>query len=201
MVGAASIDVGPDGNLYVVDNRPMVSVISRDGRLLRAWGRAGTGDGEFDFSAPNLGVAAQIAVGRDGLVYVSDGGNGRVQVFTPTGEYLRQLGNRGAESDRVAHRLESRHRRHGSAYVIDGRRATLSKFGADGTLRWRVGGMGSSDPELKSLGHGVKFDRLGHVWIADDDGGRLIAIDSDGNQVDAFGETGSRPGNSPDPAA
>ena len=32
------------------------------------------------------------------------------------------------------------------------------------------------------------------LWIADDDGGRLIAIDSDGNQVDAFGETGSRPG-------
>ena len=38
VVGAADIDVGPDGNLYVVDYRPMVSVISPDGRLLRRLG-------------------------------------------------------------------------------------------------------------------------------------------------------------------
>jgi outer membrane protein assembly factor BamB len=191
---AADMDIGPDGNLYVVDYRPMVSVISPDGRLIRNWGRAGSGDKEFDFAVPNLDGAAHIAVGRDGLVYVSDGGNRRVQVFTPEGNYLRQFGNRGAEGDPLLVAWDLGVDDGGNVYVIDGGLAALTKFDREGALEWLVGGMGSSDPELKSLGHGVKFDPAGHLWIANDDGGRLIAIDTDGHEVDTFGETGSRPG-------
>lgn len=190
----ADIDIGPDGNLYVVDHRPMVSVISPDGRLIRSWGRAGSGDGEFDFSAPNFDGAAHIAVGRDGLVYVSDGGNRRVQVFTPEGNYVRQFGNRGAEGDQLLLAWDLGVDDGGNVYVIDGGLAALAKFDPEGALEWRVGGMGSSDPELKSGGHGAKFDPAGHIWIANDDGGRLIAIDADGHEVDTFGEIGSRPG-------
>jgi outer membrane protein assembly factor BamB len=192
--GAVDMDIGPDGNLYVVDDRPMVSVISPEGELLRSWGRAGAGDGQFDFAAPNLGGAAKIAVGRDGLVYVSDGGNRRIQVFTPAGDYLRQVGNRGAEGDRLLVAWDLGVDDGGNVYVIDGGLAALTKFDSDGAFQWRVGGVGSSDPELKSLGHGVKFDPAGHLWIANDDGGRLIAIDADSHEVDAFGEIGSRPG-------
>jgi outer membrane protein assembly factor BamB len=192
--GAWDLDVGPDGNVYVVDDRPKVSVISPDGRLLRSWGSAGSGDGQFDFSAPTLGVAAQIAVGSDGLVYVSDGGNGRVQVFTAAGDYLRQFGNRGAAADRLQIAWDLGVDAVGNVYVIDGAIADLTKFSRDGTFEWRLGGVGSSDPELRSLGHGVKFDPAGRLWIANDDEGRLIAIDPQAHQVDAFGETGSRPG-------
>lgn len=190
----ADMDIGPDGNLYVVDYRPMVSVISPDGRLITSWGRAGSGDKEFNFAVPNLDGAAHIAVGRDGLVYVSDGGNRRVQVFTPEGDYLREFGNRGAEVDRLLVAWDLGVDDDGNVYVIDGGLATLAKFDREGARKWVVGGIGSSDPELKSSGHGVKFDPAGRLWIANDDGGRLIAIHPDGHQVDSFGETGSRPG-------
>ena len=45
-------------------------------RFVRAWGREGTGDGEFHYP---LGVAVDGA----GRVYVADSGNDRIQVFAP----------------------------------------------------------------------------------------------------------------------
>ena len=47
-------------------------------------------DTEGDGS-PNLGTAHGIGVSNDGLVYVCDRGNRRIQVFTIAGKYLRQV--------------------------------------------------------------------------------------------------------------
>jgi outer membrane protein assembly factor BamB len=195
IVDALDMDMAPDGNIYVVDGRPMVSVISPDGQLLDHWGTRGSGDGEFDFVAPALGVVAKIAVGRDGLVYVSDANNRRVQVFTPAGKYLRQFGNRGASTDRLLVPWDLGVDDAGNVYVIDAALRSLSKFDSAGTFLWRVRGVGGSEPELRSGAHGVRFDPSGRLWIASDDVGRLIALDAaDGHEVDAFGELGSRPG-------
>jgi outer membrane protein assembly factor BamB len=195
LVDAMDMDVGPDGNIYVVDRRPMVSVISPNGRLIAHWGSAGSGDSEFDFTVPNLDGTGKIAVGRDGLVYVSDANNRRVQVFTPAGEYVRQFGNSGANADRLLVPWDLGVDNTGNVYVIDTGLRTLSKFDSAGTFVWRVGGVGASEPELRSGGHGVRFDPSGRVWIASDDVGRLIALDAaEGHEVDAFGESGSRPG-------
>jgi hypothetical protein len=53
-----------------------------DGRLVREWGSAGTGPGEFQL--PHSIVVA------DGVVYVADRENGRVQLFDLDGKYLRE---------------------------------------------------------------------------------------------------------------
>jgi hypothetical protein len=41
--------------------------------------------------SPHLGTAHGIAVSNDGVVYVCDRGNRRIQVFTTAGKYVRQL--------------------------------------------------------------------------------------------------------------
>src|SRR5215471_2480803 len=45
----AALAVGPDGNLYVTDLSQRVTVISPTGKVLRRWGKPGSGHGEFDF--------------------------------------------------------------------------------------------------------------------------------------------------------
>jgi sugar lactone lactonase YvrE len=69
------IVVSPDGEVFVnINNSHRVAKYSRDGELLTEWG--GEGDQPGEFRSP-VGVAA----GPDGLVYVADKGNSRVQVF------------------------------------------------------------------------------------------------------------------------
>ncbi len=95
-----ALAAGPDDNLYVTDLSQRVTVISPGGEVLRRWGKPGTGPGEFKFISGDptdpTDVAGRIAVGRTGMVYVSDSGNGRVQVFTSQGRFIRQFGSYGS---------------------------------------------------------------------------------------------------------
>ncbi len=77
------IQVGPDGNIYVIDTfrysqKGMGSghfvVLSPEGELLSEFGRSGFDDGSFNFPE-------QLAAGPDGLWAVADRENHRVVIF------------------------------------------------------------------------------------------------------------------------
>ncbi len=74
----------PSGDLYVSDGYRNCRVhrFSGDGKLISSWGNPGK-------TAPNeFHVPHDIWVDKQGLVYVCDRENERVQVFTATGEFL-----------------------------------------------------------------------------------------------------------------
>ena len=62
---------------------------SKDGKYLMAWGKKGSGPGEFD-------TPHSIAVDSKGTVYVSDRENNRIQIFDANGKFLRQFTHLGA---------------------------------------------------------------------------------------------------------
>jgi DNA-binding beta-propeller fold protein YncE len=72
-----------DGSLYVTDGygNARVHHFSREGRLLASWGEPGTGPGQFN-------VPHGIALDSEGLIYVADRENSRIQVFTSDGAFL-----------------------------------------------------------------------------------------------------------------
>ncbi len=101
--GAADAVVHPQTNeVFVADgygNRRIIVFDAQTGSYKRMWGAFGnvptdpTPDeargtpedaGQFD-------LVHAVRISNDGLVYVSDRRNKRVQVFTPQGEYLRQV--------------------------------------------------------------------------------------------------------------
>ena len=89
---AICVDSDPGGCVYVVDcfnNR--VQVFSQAGAYVRTLGGNGRGDGNNQFNHPT-GVA--VEGGAAGRVFVSDLENGRVQVFTKAGVFLRTIGGR-----------------------------------------------------------------------------------------------------------
>jgi len=76
----------PSGELYVSDGyrNSRVHRFSADGELLASWGNPGkTAPGEFH--SPH-----SLWIDREGLVYVCDRRNNRIQIFTPTGEFSAQ---------------------------------------------------------------------------------------------------------------
>jgi hypothetical protein len=78
----------PSGDIYVSDGYGNNRIVQFDarGKFVRAWGKLGTGPGEF--SLPHA-----IAADSQGRIYVADRNNVRVQVFDRTGKFLDQWRN------------------------------------------------------------------------------------------------------------
>jgi DNA-binding beta-propeller fold protein YncE len=75
----------PDGCIYVSDGygNARVHKYTCDGTYLFSWGRSGTGPGEFN-------LPHNIACDENGLVYVADRENHRIQVFDADGRFQDQ---------------------------------------------------------------------------------------------------------------
>lgn len=95
------IAVGPGGEVYVADTwNHRIQKFTPDGRFVTAWG------GLVDTSRDPQGAPGRfwgprdIAIGPDGLLYVTDTGNKRVQVFDTSGTFVRTFGGAGTEPGR-----------------------------------------------------------------------------------------------------
>ena len=74
----------PSGDLYVSDGyrNSRVHRFSAEGRYITSWGTPGKG-GPGEFHLPH-----SLLIDEEGLVYVCDRENNRIQVFTPAGEFI-----------------------------------------------------------------------------------------------------------------
>jgi DNA-binding beta-propeller fold protein YncE len=79
------IAFGHNGEIYVSDGYSNSRVIefNRDGDFIRAWGTYGTGSGQFI-------ISHSVVVDDQGLVYVADRENKRIQIFDAEGKFLKE---------------------------------------------------------------------------------------------------------------
>jgi DNA-binding beta-propeller fold protein YncE len=182
---------GPDGNLYVTDATDRVTVVSSGGTVIRRFGGPGKGPGLLTFVTKDprdpTDLAASIAVGPDGKVYVSDSGNGRVEVFTPTGKFVRQVGSFGINAGQFQLPHDVAVDSTGDLYVVDEQFDTVSKFSPTGKFIWQIGGLAASDPQLRGAElHLASVDSHGRVVITSDAQEAILYIDGNGHKVDSF---------------
>ena len=102
MNGPSGVAVAADGSLWVTDGHggpqkgPNVNNMfgsrggnnrlihfSKDGKFIKAWGKRGSGPGEFD-------TPHSIAIDSRGRIFVADRSNSRVQIFDQDGKFLDQ---------------------------------------------------------------------------------------------------------------
>ena len=81
----ADMAFGKSGEIYVADGYGNSRVVKfdRTGNYIKAWGKYGTGTGEFD-------LPHTVAVDKEGRVYVGDRENQRIQIFDADGNFLKQ---------------------------------------------------------------------------------------------------------------
>jgi sugar lactone lactonase YvrE len=80
--------VAKNGDIFVADGHGAttnnrVVKFSRDGDFIKAWGRRGSGPGEFN---PPHG----IAMDSRGRIFIADRGNNRIQIFDQEGTFLEE---------------------------------------------------------------------------------------------------------------
>ena len=89
-----------------------------------------------------------VAVDREGRIYVSDTGGFTVKVYDAEGNFVRSLGERGLDPGRFALPKGVAVDRDGRAYVVDAATGLAQVFDADGKLLMffgdpKTGGMGA----------------------------------------------------------
>jgi len=84
----SDVVVSPKGDIFVADGHgektnDRIVKISKDGKFIKAWGKHGSGPGEFD-------VPHTITLDSTGRVFVGDRSNSRIQIFDADGKFLAE---------------------------------------------------------------------------------------------------------------
>ncbi len=155
----ADIAFAKNGDFFIADGygNSRVAKFDSSGKFLFAWGKKGTGDGEFD-------LPHAIRIDSRGLVYVGDRENDRIQVFDQKGKYLRQFGGFAPfglhiDDDDIL-------------YVADGRAHKIIRMTLDGTILEEWGAHGSEAGNF-DLPHGIVVAGDGTIYVAEIKGKRI----------------------------
>ena len=163
------IAVDPAGEfLYVVDIGGIESMDhgvhvfnARTGAHLRGMGKRGEGPGEFN-------LPRDVAIGKDGNLYIVDGGNFRIQVMRPDGTFVRTFGAVGRQGGQFSRPKEIAIDTAGNVYVVDTAFGNFQIFTEDGKLLLDVGSRSNADgPAKYMLPSGIAVDEDGRVYIVD----------------------------------
>ncbi|MFL6572787.1 MAG: 6-bladed beta-propeller [Burkholderiales bacterium] len=166
-ISSVTVDPGAE-RVYVVDiggvdseNHRVRVFEGASGRHLFDIGKRGKGPGEFN-------LPRDLAVGRDGHLYVVDSGNFRIQVFDPAGRYLHAFGNIGKQLGNFARPKEVATDRDGNVYVVDTAFGNFQLFTPEGDLLMFIGERSEQDgPARYMLPSGVYVDEDGRIYVVD----------------------------------
>ena len=209
--GACGLAIDSQDRVYLLSRtvHPLL-VFDRDGNILTSW---------KDFEAMTTGLchfrstngrAHGLFVGPDGSVYCTDDVNHTVSKFTPEGELLMVLGNKGHPSDTgyvqksgidsikqggppfnrpTGIALSSS----GDIYVSDGYgNARVHKFTPDGTLLFSWGEPGTAPGQFR-VPHSVRVDKQERVWVCDRENSRIQIFSAQGEFISQWADIGGKP--------
>jgi ABC-type Fe3+ transport system permease subunit/DNA-binding beta-propeller fold protein YncE len=182
------VSIGPDGNVYVPDTHyQRIMVYSPAGELIRHWGKAGRGPGEFIYPT-------DVAFDSTGKIFVSEyGDNDRIQVFDTAGKFLYQFGSFGKEPGEFI-RPQSMLIDGDLVYITDSCNHRLQVFKTDGTFVRAMGHVGSGLGEFR-YPYGLDEDDEGHLVVCEFGNNRVQLVDKQtGRGIKAWGAGGHDPG-------
>jgi uncharacterized protein (TIGR03663 family) len=176
------IAVAPSGEVYVADTwNHRIEKFDASGQFLKRWGDLADAKGSVDARTGSFWGPRDIALGPDGLLYVTDTGNKRIQVFDTEGNFVRAFGGEGSEPGRfrepVGLALDGQ-----TLLVADTWNKRVQRLDLNGRplaqypmLEWE-GQSVSNKPYLASFGDG-------RIVVSAPDRGLLVALSPDGQQI------------------
>jgi DNA-binding beta-propeller fold protein YncE len=156
-----------EGYFYVAEfgEHQRITKLDSQGQYLCSWGSAGTQPGQFQ-------RARALALGPDGLLYVADACNHRVQVFTRDGALVRHWGQAGPGPGELSYPYDLAFAADGTLYVVEFGNHRVQKFTAQGVSLGCWGGPGR------------EAGRLHNPWaLAVDGRGRVHVVDTENHRV------------------
>jgi DNA-binding beta-propeller fold protein YncE len=183
-IGSPEILTRPAGialsgdRLYVVDTHAhqVLAFMKKDGKLLFRFGRNGVGKSEFNYPT-------NIFIDRNGLLYITDSMNFRIQIFDKDGNFVSAFGKIGDGAGDFSKPKGIAVDSDGHIYVADAQFANVQIFDRDGRILLAFGKTGRGIGEML-LPAGIFIDKQNRIYVAD----------SYNNRVQIFQYLGKRKG-------
>lgn len=88
------IAIGPSGDIFITDGygNSRIHRFTPEGKHVNSWGETGSGPGQFN-------LPHGIFFDAEGLLYMGDRENSRIQVFTEDGEFIKEIGDLARPDD------------------------------------------------------------------------------------------------------
>ncbi len=153
--------------LYAADSKKhkVFCYSSVDGQALREIGDRGTEEGKFNFPT-------NLAVDREGRLYVADTMNFRVQVFDAEGKFVKAIGSLGDGPGSLARPKGVGVDSEGHIYVVDSNFNNFQIFDDQGRVLLFVGIGGRAAGEFL-LPAGMFIDAQDRIFVADQGNARV----------------------------
>lgn len=151
------IAIAGNGDLFVVQGHtpgggdPRVLKFDRNGKFLTTWGGRGKEPGKFE-------VAHGIAIDTNGLLWVTDRENQRIQIFRQDGTFVREIRYAGLP---CAIDIGPR-----EIYMVNGFAGQLLRLDLNGKVLAAMGKPGKGPGEFGEA-HMVAASPTGDVYVAD----------------------------------
>lgn len=147
-------------------------------------GQVGAGKGQF-YQPRGLAI-------YQGLVFVADTQNQRIQVFSKIGDW-QYLIRAGSQQDYLKAPCAVTVSRQGNIYVVDSGTSRVAVFDQSGRFLRSFGSHGKGRGEFSNP-YGVAISSQDEVYVADTENSRIQVLDSHGQVNKIFGRPGTRPG-------
>ena len=169
-----SVHLDSKGCLWVVDARNnRIQKFDAEGNLLFKFGRHGIDEssgGQGQFNNPNV-----IAFDQQGCIYVTDGGNFRVQKFDPEGNFLLMFGKRGTGDGEFLYprgiALDSEQR----VYIVDAMANRILVFDTVGHFMFSFCGPKKPGGQLNGP-YGITINKQGSILVTDNGNHRIMVF-------------------------
>lgn len=204
------LNVDAEGNVWVADrNNNRVEKFTAGGQFLLAIGNevdktthgtvctaasgdecgigiAGSGPGQFK-------EPLDLAVASSGVLWVTDGGNNRVQKLSSQGAYLGQFGSSGTGDGQFTEPWGIDIASNGDIWVADARYSRIERFNSAGSFIQKVSGFEGP--------RGLEIDANDHVWVTERISNQVQELSPAGTKLGKFGSAGTGPGQFDEPQA
>jgi DNA-binding beta-propeller fold protein YncE len=150
----ADIAFAPNSDFFVADGYGNSRVVKFDkhGKFIKAWGKKGTGQGEFN-------LVHAVALDAKGLLYVADRENDRVQIFDQAGKFIKVWTHVGAPFGFFMTRDDR-------LVITDGRAHKVSIVDRAGKLLHSFGSPGTAPGQFQ-MPHDIAVSAKGELYIGE----------------------------------